>query len=60
MAVIGPVQSAPLRSFFLIDLLFFPHAPNCTTKSVPDVQRHSLPSWECAADTYTADESHLC
>jgi len=53
------MQSASLRSFFLIDLLFFSYAPDGTAKSDADVQWHSLPSWKCAADAYTADESHL-
>jgi hypothetical protein len=58
-AVVGPVQPASLGGFFLIDLLLFPNTANCATESDADVQCHSLPSWDCAADTYTADESHF-
>ena len=54
------MQSASLRSFFLIDPLFLPCATDGATKSNADVQGHALPSWKCAADAYTADESHFC
>ena len=54
------MQSTSFRSLFLSDLLILPHATDGTAKSDADVQRHSLPSWKCADDAYTADESHLC
>jgi hypothetical protein len=35
------VQSTSLRCLFLIDLLFFSHATDGTSKSDPNVKRHS-------------------
>ena len=57
--VVGAVKPASLRSFFLVDPLFFAHTPDGAAKTDADVWRHSLElSWS-ASDPYTADESHL-
>lgn len=58
-AVVGPMKAASFGSLFLIDLPLFPHAADSAAKSDSDVQGHSLLSWNLAADTYTAYESHL-
>jgi len=56
-AVVGAVKPASLRSFFLVDPLFFAHTPDGAAKTDADVGRHSLElSWS-ASDPYTADES---
>jgi hypothetical protein len=58
-AVVSPVKSASLGRLLLIDLLLFAYAADSAAKSDADVQGHSVPSSEPAADAYTADESHL-
>ena len=43
----------------MIDLLLLPHAADGTAKSDAYVQGHSPPSWNRAADPYTAYKSHV-
>src|SRR5215472_17437623 len=58
-AVIGPMQSTPLCSFFLVNSLLLADAADSTTESNADVERHCPTSSICAAYAYTADKSHL-
>jgi hypothetical protein len=48
--VVSPMQSAPLRSLFLIDLLLFSDAPNCTTEANAYIDGHRIRSWSDIAD----------
>ena len=57
--VIGAVQVASLRSFFLADALFFAQTTNGATKADADVRRHCLQLSWLTSDPYTADESHI-
>ena len=41
-AIVCPVQTATLGSFFLIDPLFLAYAANCAAKPNADVHRHRL------------------
>jgi hypothetical protein len=44
-AVVRPVQPAPLRSLFLIDLLLLANTANRTAESDADIERHRGRSW---------------
>jgi hypothetical protein len=41
-AVVRPVQSASLRSLFLVDPLFLPYAADCPAKPDADIERHRV------------------
>jgi len=58
-AVVGAVEPASFRSFFLANPLPFAHTTDCTTKTDADVGWHELPLSPGASHTATADQSHL-
>jgi hypothetical protein len=52
------MQSATLRSLFLIDLQLLTHAADGAAKPDSDVDSHRLKSLRLTADAYTPYKSH--